>query len=342
MRRLGAVVPRGVPVVTENLFELTTFDNEMLLPLIVQARSQSLKILAWIQSHLDLVHDGLIKNGGVLFRGFSVKNEDEFSKFVRAISSDLLEYKERSTPRTEVGDRIYTSTEYPAHQSIALHNEFSYAYTWPMKIFFFAMHAPTVGGETPIADSRRVYEHIPSDIRERFIQKGVMYVRNYGTGIDLSWQEAFQTDKKEDVETYCLKAPLKWEWLPGDRLRTVQVRPSVAKHPVTNEMVWFNQAHLFHVSNLGDEVQDSLQRIFDPADLPRNAFYGDGSEISEEDLGQIRLAYEKATVAFPWQEGDLLVLDNMLVAHGRKPYKGQRRILAALAEPYSLSVKDQI
>jgi alpha-ketoglutarate-dependent taurine dioxygenase len=210
-----------------------------------------------------------------------------------------------------------------------------------MRIFFFASQTPESGGQTPIADSRRVYQGITPDVRRRFTEKKVMYVRNYGTGIDLSWQEAFQTHDRAEVEEHCRRAPLDWEWLDGDRLRTRQVRPAVAQHPITGEMVWFNQAHLFHVSNLGSEMQESLYKVFDEQDLPRNAYYGDGSPFSSEDLEEVRRAYKEATVVFSWQPGDILMLDNMLVAHGRRPYSGQRRILVALAQPYSLSADMQ-
>lgn len=288
----------------------------------------------WYQNHQAQVTDALRGCGGVLFRGFRVQSGEEFEQFVRAVSPTLLEYKERSTPRTEVGNRIYTSTEYPAHQPIAHHNEFSYANAWPMRIFFFGLVPPQQGGETPIADSRKVYADIPEEVRTGLQDKGVMYVRNYGSGIDLTWQEAFQTNDRAVVEEYCQQAPLEWEWLSDDRLRTRQMRPAVARHPVTGETVWFNQAHLFHVSNLEPETRASMQSIYEPEDLPRNCYLGDGAPIPDSFLDAIRAAYQKNEVALPWKQGDVMMLDNMLVAHGRRPYSGPRRILTALSEPY--------
>jgi alpha-ketoglutarate-dependent taurine dioxygenase len=340
--KLGIVKPRAVPLSDERVVEVGCFESNDPLPLVIRARRQTSTLTAWVKANRRLVDEALRINGGLLFRGFNLDGIADFGGFVRSLCPELMEYKERSTPRTEVGDRIYTSTEYPAHQSIALHNEFSYSYTWPMRIFFFASQTPESGGETPIADCRRVYRKLAPETLRRFVEKKVMYVRNYGAGIDLTWQDAFQTHDRMEVEGYCRRAPLDWEWLDGDRLRTRQVRPAVAQHPVTGEIVWFNQAHLFHVSNLGAEMQESLCRVFDEQDLPRNAYYGDGSPISAEDLEEVRSAYEEATVVFSWQPDDILMLDNMLVAHGRRPYSGQRRILAALAQPYSLSAEFQI
>lgn len=340
--KLGSVRPRATPLIDERSVEGGYLESNNPLPLVIRARRQTATLTAWVRANQRLVDEALKINGGLLFRGFHLDGIADFGGFVRSLCPELLEYKERSTPRTEVGDRIYTSTEYPAHQSIALHNEFSYSYTWPMRIFFFAAQTPESGGETPIADSRNVYRKLAPDTLRRFIEKKVMYVRNYGAGIDLTWQEAFQTLDRTEVEEYCRSAPLDWEWLDGDRLRTRQARPAVAQHPMTGEMVWFNQAHLFHVSNLGQETRESMCRVFDEQDLPRNAYYGDGSPISDEDLEEVRRAYEEATVVFSWQPGDILMLDNMLVAHGRRPYSGRRRILAALAQPYSLSAEFQI
>ncbi|MUG92219.1 TauD/TfdA family dioxygenase [Scytonema sp. UIC 10036] len=304
-------------------------------PLVIQPKGQNFDLVTWTQSNIEFIEKQILKHGAILFRNFDVNDLLVFEKFMRVISPELLEYRERSTPRTELESNIYTSTEYPAREHIALHNEFSYAYTWPMKICFHCVKSATQGGETPIADCRKVFQAINPKIRERFIQQKVMYVRNYGSGIDLSWQEAFQTKDKSLVEEYCHKAPMEFEWKDDNRLRTRQVRPSVARHPKTQEMVWFNQAHLFHISNLELEVREALLELFKEEDLPRNTYYGDGFPIETSVLDEIREAYQQASMSFPWQEGDVLLLDNMLVAHGRKPFVGTRKIVVAMGEAFT-------
>jgi len=334
-KKFSNVKPKAVRLSQEELIKTDYLQPDNTLPLVVTPSENNIDLVAWTKGNLEFIERHLLKHGGILFRNFNVDSVSVFEKFIQAISSDLLEYRERSTPRTELGGKIYTSTEYPAHQYIAFHNEFSYAYTWPMKIGFHCVQSADQGGETPIADSRKVFQLLNPEIKERFIQRNVMYVRNYGGGIDLSWQEAFQTTDKSVVEEHCRKAPMEFEWKDDNRLRTCQVRQAVAKHPKTGEMVWFNQAHLFHISNLEPSVCESMLKVFFLEDLPRNTYYGDGSPIETSVLDEIREVYQQAAVSFPWQKGDVLLLDNMLVAHGRKPFVGTRKIVVAMAEAFT-------
>ena len=303
------------------------------LPLVILPAIDGVNLVAWAEINQEFIERHLLNYGGILFRDFNRKGLDEFKQFIKATSrGELLDYTYRSTPRTQVSGKIYTSTEYPPDQSIPLHNENAYSSIWPMKIWFFCVKPAEQGGETPIADSRKVFERLDPAIRERFMQKKVMYVRNYGE-LDLSWQDVFQTTNKLEVESYCRKSGIEFEWRGSNNLRTRQVCQAVAKHPNTDEMVWFNQAHLFHISSLNPEVRESLLSLFQEDDIPRNAYYGDGSPIEISVLDEICEIYQQEAVSFPWQEGDILMLDNMLTAHGRMPFFGTRNVVVGMADP---------
>lgn len=312
-----------------------TLRSDSALPLLVEAISSVTDLVEWATWHREEVEMRLRESGGILFRGFRIEGPEKLEALIRSFSGRLLDYSYRSTPRTVVSGKIYTSTEYPAHQTIPLHNENAYAHDWPMKIWFFSLQCAVNGGETPLADSRRVYKRIPRNVRERFERLGVTYVRNYGSGFDLPWQEVFQTTSRTDVEVFCAATGIQFEWLLDDRLRTRQTCRAVASHPTTAEMVWFNQAHLFHVSRLQAEVREALLSVFSEEDLPRNVYYGDGSAIDPADLDCICEAYEQEKIVFPWSTGDVLLLDNMLAAHGRHPFTGARKVVVGMAEPYS-------
>ena len=304
------------------------------MPLVVQPSAQAKTWQKWLPTLQELARTRLPEVGALLLRGFDVLGEQPFQQLARAFGHELLSYEFGSTPRKAVEQGVYTSTEYPAHQVIPLHNEQSYTLAWPLKIWFHCVQPSAEGGETPIADSRLVYQKLDPALRERFAERRLMYVRNYGNGLDLPWEQAFNTDDRAEVERFCLANRIDFEWKADGELRTRQVCQAVARHPHTGDMVWFNQAHLFHVSNLAPAVREGLLAVVeDPLDLPRNVYYGDGSPLEDHALTHIREVLDDCTVRFPWQQGDVLMLDNMLVAHGRASFKGSRKVIVAMAEP---------
>lgn len=305
-----------------------------LLPLTIQPTLEGIDLVSWASNNSEWIEANLLQYGGLLFRNFMLRDNFDLESFIQSIAGNLIEYSYRSTPRSQVRGKIYTSTEYPPEQSIPLHNEMAYSLNWPMKIWFFCVKAAEQGGETPIADSRKVFQRIDPKIKEQFIEKKILYVRNYGEGLDLQWENVFQTTDKLEVEAYCRQAGIDFKWKDENRLSTRQVCQAVATHLKTGDDVWFNQAHLFHVSSLKPEVRESLLSMFREEDLPRNAFYGDGSKIEASVLEEINEIYQQETVTFSWQDGDILMLDNMLVAHGRKPFIGSRKVLVGMAEPF--------
>src|SRR4030095_11371146 len=208
---------------------------------------------------------------------------------------------------------------------ILWHSENTFKPQWPMKIYFYCIEPARQGGETPIVDSRKVHDRIRPDIRERFTRRQIMYMRNYDGAVGLDWQTVFKTDRKADVEAFCLSNGIQFEW-QADRLTTRSVCPAVARHPKTMERVWFNQATHWHIYCLGEELKSSLSTIFDERRLPRHAYYGDGSPITDAEMQSILEVYRETEVCFPWQKGDVVMLDNMLVSHARNPYAGSRRI----------------
>lgn len=293
--------------------------------------TENLDPVEWVKANRELFEDFLSTQGGILLRGFDIHSLSEFNKFSQACSPALLEYTYRSTPRTRLGGKVYTATEYPADQHIAFHNENSYSKQWPSRINFFCLIAARRGGETPIADSRKVLSRIDKDIIESFKSKGVKYVRNYSSNIDLSWQEVFQTTNKSDVEEFCRANDIEFEWKDGPvELTTSQICQATTIHPKTKQEVWFNQAHLFSTKNLESTLREQLISELGEKNLPRGTYYGDGSHIEDSIIDHINAAYAQEQIVFKWQKGDIMALDNLLMAHGRNPYEGERKIAVTM------------
>lgn len=335
MKSLGETRRKVVDSSQEGLIKMEHFHPEKALPLVIQPAMREVDVSDWIVSNRAFIQAQLAQWGGILFRNFEVSSIADFKRFMSNASLEMMEYQEGASPRTSISENIYTSTDYPADYSIFPHNELAYRHTFPMKIFFFCMTPATQAGETPIVDVRNVFHRIDPQIRERFLRRNWMLVRNFGDGFGLPWQQVFHTTDKTAVEKYCRSSGIDFAWKDEAHLRTRQVRPAVAKHPYTNEMVWFNHATFFHVSTLEPKIREEIVAEFKEEDLPTNTYYGDGSPIEPSVLDELRAAYQQETMLFPWQERDLLMLDNMLVAHGRAPFVGPRRILVGMSDPYS-------
>lgn len=321
----------------QELVQKQLLNEEQQLPLVIKPMSADVNILEWVGKNRTALEKDLAKHGGILFRGFNIDEVDRFYDFIHQYSGNLLEYKDSATPRSNVNKQIYTSTDYSAEHWIELHNESAYSDQWPMKIFFNCQIPAQEGGETPILDSRKVYEKMDKRVRKKFEEKQVMYVRNFGLGVGQKWQDVFQTEDKDQVEEICEKSEMQCEWESDEHLRIKQIRPAVSQHPLTKEYVWFNQITAFNITTLNEDVRQELLREYGEMNVPKNTFYGDGTAIEAEVLEEIRRVYNEEMIVFPWEKGDLIVLDNMLVAHGRTSYKGKRKVLVGMTEPMKWS-----
>jgi hypothetical protein len=319
--------------------EISCLKEDSFLPLVITQNACAAEVisfkdlLVWIKKHKPWLKNVLSTYGGLLFRGFPILTSEDFEDFVLAIDPNLTAYTQGQSQRHRVKNLIYTSTEYPADQNITLHNELSYTDHPPGKIFFFCETPPLEGGETPIADCRTIYQRLNANLKEKFIANQVCYVKNMhgSAGFGKSWQDHFETTNKDEVEAYLKQANVDFSWQEDGSLRTTQTRSAVIQHPETQESVWHSQAHLWHFSNYGAQGE-MLLKVLGEARLPTNAYYGDGTPIPADVIQATNQAFWEEASFFDWQKGDLLMLDNLLVAHGRTSFTGPRRILVAMTD----------
>lgn len=295
-------------------------------------------LLRRVEAEREEFEQALLSSGALLIRDFAVETTQQFAELVSRIarSNVLREYRGGASPRHALPGSeapVYNSTDYPAHIELPLHNELSYSADYPTRIYFLCLVQPSAGGETTYGDSRRILRAMPAAVRSRFERLGLRYIRNLppGEGSGYSWQDAFQSADPRVVEQRCSASGAAVEWLSGDVLRVTQERPAVAVHPETRQEVWFNQADGFHPSALDEQSYRELLALCGSEDQFRlNVTFGDGSPIEPDALATIRAVVREETRAHAWRKGDVLVLDNMLTAHGRRSFTGVRRIATAI------------
>ncbi|MFK7784942.1 MAG: TauD/TfdA family dioxygenase [Crocinitomicaceae bacterium] len=312
---------------TNDRVKTLPFENAHGFPLVVSTDYSDLNIGAWMETNRESIDKNLTKFGGILFRGFNVNTVEKFQGFMAFFENEKLEYKLRSSPRHAVGEKVYVSTEYPKEQSINMHCESSYAPSHPNKIAFCCLIPAEKGGETPIADTRKVFNEISEATREKFQEKGVKYRRFFSGRSGMSWEEAFQTESKDQVEEECQLSGIDYQWINDNELILTWTKKAIWEHPNSGEKIWFNHALFFNENAAGYE---ELRAVLETDQLPNNTFYGDGTNISKEEIQELTQAFEKSTIEFQWKTGDVLLLDNLLMAHGRNPFEGERKIIVSM------------
>lgn len=327
----------------------TTFINKEQLPLVIQPS----EILPSKNEFFDLIcaqrtalKQKISKYGGILFRGFPLENAGDFAAFIRHLGlGEFVDYIGGDSPRNKINDGVYTSTEAPPSIKIPLHNELSFVKYHPKHIYFFCEIPPMANGETIIADARKVYDGVDPVVRQKFMNKSIRYISCYYHKSKImewlnkiapshkSWIQVFETNSKEEVEMKCRENEFEYEWTKNGWLRISQVRPAVTEHQETGDKVWFNQAHLYDFSpKLLGAWRYAGAKLFYCRKHTRlhEVFFADHTSIPRSDLYHILEVLDSHTIAFPWQKGDALVLDNVLAMHGRETFEGKRRVLAAM------------
>jgi alpha-ketoglutarate-dependent taurine dioxygenase len=304
-------------------------------PLVVRPLRSSLRLADWLREQRAYVDDLVVQFKALLFRGWDAKSADDFDSAAAATTDKPW----TGTPVGMLGRReavtkggVFTSTSYPPHASIFPHSEQNNSAfrMWPLRIMFFCVEPPFRGGQTQIVNNARVFDRITPSIRDAFLAKGVRYKRVFYKD-KWSWQSTFQTEDRSQAEARCREAGMSFEWRDGgDTLRVEWNLQACAKHPRTGELLWFNQAHGMAHSVFDPVVREIISVDREPS---VDAMFGDGTPIAPAYLNHISQAYSEEAVAPRWENGDLMLLDNMAVAHGRRPYEGSRQILVAMTDP---------
>ena len=290
----------------------------------------------WAAEHRDALRAAVVEHGSLLVRGLRLRDVAEIEAVFRRLGS-LMTEKEAFAARRRYSDGLYSSSKWPPNQPMCMHHELSYALEFPSLMLFACLVAPTDGGATPVADSPTVLQALPTGLIERFERVGWLLIRNYNDEIGASIAEAFGTDDRRAVESYCRANAIKFEWQPDGALRTWQRRSAVVHHPRTGQRCWFNQIAFLNEWTIDPEVREYLVDVYGENGLPFNTRFGNGDAIGADVVQLINEVYEGNTARERWQGGDLMLVDNIRTAHGRECFEGSRDVLVAMADAVHLA-----
>jgi alpha-ketoglutarate-dependent taurine dioxygenase len=291
----------------------------------------------WAAEHREALRVVVAEHGSVLVRGLGLRDAAGTTEVFRRLATNLMTEKEAFARRQVYADGVYSSATWPPNQPMCMHHELSYRLEVPSLLLFACVGAPTRGGATAVSNSPTVLDALPRDLTERFERDGWILTRSYNDEIGATLVEAFGTDDRSAIESYCRTNAIEFEWQPDGELRTRQRRSAVVHHPVTGERCFFNQIAFLNEWTIDPEVREYLVEMYGEDGLPFNTRFGNSEPLTEEIVGLINSVYEDNTMREPWQAGDLMLVDNIRTAHSREAYEGPREILVAMAEPVRLS-----
>ncbi|SBW22643.1 SyrP-like protein [Candidatus Protofrankia californiensis] len=291
----------------------------------------------WAAEHRETLRAVVAEHGSVLVRGLGLRDAAEVGAVFQRLATGLMAEKEAFAPRRAYSDGVYSSAKWPPNQPMCMHHELSYTLEFPGLMLFACLSAPTDGGATGVADSPTVLDALPAELIERFEREGWLLTRNYNDEIGASVGEAFGTEDRAAVESYCRANAIEFEWQPDGGLRTRQRRSAVVRHPVTGQSCWFNQIAFLSEWTLAPEVREFLVDVYGADGLPFNTRFGNGDSIGEDVVQLLNEVYEANTAREPWQAGDLMLVDNVRTAHSREPFEGPREVLVGMADAVRLA-----
>ena len=303
-------------------------------PLCLQAEDATdlTQSLAWLRENADALTEQSARHGAILFRGFPLNTAEDFNKFVMAFELPNFPYEESLSNAVRINrtPRVFTANEAPPDVNILLHHEMAQTPIFPSRLFFFCEQPANSGGETPLCRSDVLLEQLEKVCPE-FVRdcetKGLLYSNvmpgesDPNSGMGRSWRSTFRAATCEQAESRMISLGYSWEWLTNGCLRaTTPVLPAV-KELSTGRRAFFNQ--LIAASRGWSDARN------DPS---KAITFGDGSPLNVETVHIAATLAEEISFDVPWQEGDVALVDNFAVMHGRRTFTRTRKVLASLVE----------
>ncbi len=290
------------------------------------------KLADYMAAEKERIESGLAEHGAVLFRGFDVPTAQDFDAVVCAYGEGNFPYSKSlsNAVRVNVTERVFTANEAPPTTSIYLHHEMAQTPIYPSKLFFYCEIQPDAGGATPLCRSDVLLEQLRGEEPElvsAFAEKGVRYTNvmpiadDADSGQGRSWRSTLGVEEPAAAEARLSALGYEWEWQAGGTLRvTTPVLPAI-RDLTDGRRSFFNQ--LIAAFRGWSDVRNTASK---------SVSFGDGTPITPADMATAIRLSDALSHDLEWQAGDVALVDNFRVMHGRRPFEGKRRVLASLIQ----------
>lgn len=336
--------------------ELTAETSNDAFPLVIEPGDAGQRALdAFLADNRDTVTTAWRKHGAILFRGFDAVDETGFDAVLRAAGLEpSVEYPFGISPRPNIKGAVYKSTQYTESLVIPPHTEMAYVRWRPAWISFLCQVPPKVHGETPLYDVVRALRELPQPIRERLQREPMRCTRHIRKKkafitFERTIAETFNTEDRGEIDAAAAELGIETEWLPDGFLKAETILPAIVVHPETGEHClnaqFINaQSLITGIRRIGSRYNPAVKAFFEwyirkqfrkPTVHYRTRPVA-GEDFTDAEYQQISETVNDCATLFRWREGDILLIDNIKVAHGRMNVKGERRILTALGDFFDL------
>ena len=286
----------------------------------------------WVAEHRQELEQQAHEHGTVLFRGFPLHSAEDFDVFLSAFGFENFPYNESlsNAIRINYTPRVFSANEAPADVNIYLHHEMAQTPIFPGKLFFFCLQPATAGGQTPLCRSDVLFEQIQRELPQFAANceaLGLLYSNvmpsedDLASGMGRSWQSTFAARDRDAAEQRLSALNYSWQWLDDGCLRATTPLLGAVREVSPGRKTFFNQL-IAAFCGWKDRRNDPSKAVS----------WGDGSPIDRGDMQRVAELAEQLTFDVPWQAGDVALLDNFIVMHGRRTFSGPRKILASLAD----------
>jgi hypothetical protein len=309
--------------------------GQTIFPVVMEFKEESCsqqEALTWIGEQREALLRRASQSGAVLFRGFPLSSPEDFDAFISMFELENFPYVESLSNAVRVNKtpRVFTANEAPPSVAIFLHHEMAQTPIFPTRLFFFCQKSAETGGATPLCRSDvlwdEIKEHRPNFARD-CEEKGLRYSNvmpstdDLASGMGRSWQSTLRATTQEEAERRLSALGYSFAWEEGDSLRaTTPILPAV-EDLGDGRKSFFNQL-IAAFQGWKDERNDPSKAIT----------FGDGARLDRADVDWVTRRADELCFDVPWQAGDVALVDNLVVMHGRRTFTGTRSVLASLVD----------